>query len=135
MNKLQAMSEEEKLEFREKERERVRKAMKSKRDKELNQMTSDEINDFRKSEASRIRSIRTKNKVTKNKTTDNTAAIAMLKMTNSKRKTPCKTRQSFSKAVNRVRTELPTSPRKKAVVVESLAAEFGFDVKKNKNTN
>ena len=47
----------------------------------------------------------------------------------STRKNPYKTRQSFSKAVNRVRTELPSSPCQKEVVIESLASEFHYKVK------
>jgi len=53
----------------------------------------------------------------------------MLKMASSKRSNPYKTRQSFSKALNRLRTELPSSPRKQAVVIEGLASEFGYQVK------
>ena len=53
----------------------------------------------------------------------------------SSRKNPYKTRQSFSKAINRVRAELPASQRKRVVVVEGLASEYGYQVKKFRNNS
>ena len=44
---------------------------------------------------------------------------------------PCKSRQSFRKALNRCRTELPRSPRKHTAVVSSLAKEVGLSIQDN----
>ena len=43
-------------------------------------------------------------------------------------KNPYKSRQSFGKALNRCRTELPCSPQKHTVVVSGLAKEVGFSI-------
>lgn len=45
-----------------------------------------------------------------------------------KRENPYKTRQSFSKAKNRMKTELPSSLWKQAAIIDSLASEFGYQV-------
>ena len=127
MNKLKTMSEEEEKDFKEKERERVRKAMQNKRKKkEQEQMTSNELRDFKNSEAARMKALRNKKKklISKQKKKQHReTAIAMLKMTASSRKNPYKTRQSFSKPIKRVRAELPASPQKQAV---GLAREYGY---------
>ena len=47
MNKLKTMSEEEEKDFKEKQRERVRKAMQNKWKKEQEQMTPTELRDFK----------------------------------------------------------------------------------------
>ena len=59
-NKLLKMLEDEKLEFKAKERERSRKAMQAKRQKERESMTPQEIHDFKEKEAARIRALRNK---------------------------------------------------------------------------
>ena len=46
-------------------------------------------------------------------------------------KNPYKSRQSFGKALNRCRTELPGSPRKRAAVVPGLAKEVGLSIQNN----
>ena len=61
-NKLLKMSEDEKLEFKAKERERSRKAMQAKCQKERESMTPQEIHDFKEKEAARIRALRNKKK-------------------------------------------------------------------------
>ena len=136
MNKLKAMSEEEEKCYKEKEKERVRKAMQNKRINEREQMTPNELKMFKESEAARIKALRNKKKDLISKAKEKQkkeAAAAMLKMTASSRQNPYKTRQSFSKAINKVRTELPFSPRKQAVVVEGLASEFGYQVNTLRN--
>ena len=135
MNKLKGMTEEEKKTFNDNEKERVRIAMQRKRAKDREQMTPEELKTFKSNEAARIKALRNKQKDLINKSKEKgkkEAAAAMLKVTASSRKNPYKTKQSFSKAINRVRTELPVSPRKQAVVVEGLASEFGFQVKTSK---
>ena len=59
-NKLLKMLEDEKLEFKAKERERSRKAMQAKCQKERESMTPQEIHDFKEKEAARIRALRNK---------------------------------------------------------------------------
>ena len=54
-------------------------------------------------------------------------------MTSSKQVFPYKTRQSFSKALNKVKTNLPSSPQKQAAVVEGLAKEYDYQVKPLRN--
>ena len=133
MNKLKTISEEEEKDFKEKERKRVTKAIQNKRKKEQEQMTPNELRDFKNSEAARIKALRNKKKelISQQKEKQHKkTAIPTLKLTASSRKNPYKTRQSFSKAINRVRAELPASPRTRAVVVEGLASEYGCQVKK-----
>ena len=111
MNKLKTMSKEEEKDLKEKERERVGKAMQNKQEQE--QMIPNEPRDFKNSEAARIKALRNKMKelISKQKEKQHKeTAIAMLNMTASSRKNPYKTQQTFSKAINRVRAELPTSP-------------------------
>ena len=110
MNKLKTMSKEEEKDLKEKERERVGKAMQNKQEQE--QMIPNELRDFKNSEAARIKALRNKMKelISKQKEKQHKeTAIAMLNMTASSRKNPYKTQQTFSKAINRVRAELPTS--------------------------
>ena len=111
MNKLKTMSKEEEKDLKEKERERVGKAMQNKQEQE--QMIPNELRDFKNSEAARIKALRNKMKelISKQKEKQHKeTAIAMLNMTASSQKNPYKTQQTFSKAINRVRAELPTSP-------------------------
>ena len=61
-NKLLKMSEDEKLEFKAKESERSRKAVQTKRQKERENMTPQQIYDFKEKEAARIRALRNKKK-------------------------------------------------------------------------
>ena len=46
-------------------------------------------------------------------------------------KNPYKSRQSFGKALNRCRTELPCSPQKRVAVVSGLAKEVGLSIQNN----
>ena len=55
----------------------------------------------------------------------------MLKLT--KHENRYKIRQSFSKAMITVRTELVVSPRKQAAIIEGFACEFGYQVRPSKN--
>ena len=101
-------------------------------------MTPNELRDFKNSEAARIKALRNKKKelISKQKEKQHKeTATAMLKMTASSGKNPSKTRQSFSKAINRVRAELPASPQKQAVAVKGLASEYGCQVKKLRNNS
>ena len=59
-NKLLKMLEDEKLEFKAKERERSWKAMQVKCQKERESMTPQEIHDLKEKEAARIRALRNK---------------------------------------------------------------------------
>ena len=61
-NKLLKMSEDEKLEFKAKESERSRKAVQTKCQKERENMTPQQIHDFKEKEAARIRALRNKKK-------------------------------------------------------------------------
>ena len=136
MNKLKTMSKEEEKDLKEKERERVGKAMQNKQEQE--QMIPNELRGFKNSEAARIKALRNKMKelISKQKEKQHKeTAIAMLNMTASSRKNPYKTQQTFSKAINRVRAELPTSPWKQAAVVEGLASQYGYQVKKFRNNS
>ena len=86
--------QEEQKDFKEKERERVRKAIQNKRKKEQEQMTPNELRDFKNSEPARIKALRNKQKelISKQKEKQHKeTAIAMLKMTASSRKNPSKT--------------------------------------------
>ena len=101
-------------------------------------MSPNQLKEFQKSEAGRIKALRCKKKslLAKSKEAENKEkAVAMLKLTASKRQHPCKTRQSFSKAVNKVKSNLPFSPRKQAVVVESLAKDFGYEMSQIRNNS
>ena len=115
-NKLLKMSENKKLEFTEKERERSRKAMQAKRWKEWENMTPQEIHDFKEKEAARIRALRNK-KRTANEQTNKEKAKALLQIASKKRKNPYKSRQRISKALNKVRA---------AAVVQGIASEYGY---------
>ena len=95
MNKLKTISEQEQKGFKEKERERVRKAMQNKRKKEQEQITPNELRDFKNSEAARIKALRNKKKelISEQKEQQHKeTAIAMFKMPASSRKNPYKTR-------------------------------------------
>ena len=84
------------------------------RRKQRELMSSDDIDNFKKNEASRIEALRMKKKNTKEE------SKALLKMTKSP-PNPYKSLQSFSKAVNRLKSDLPESPRKNAAVIAKLA--------------
>ena len=78
------MSEEEENDFKEKERERVIKAMQNKRKKDQEQVTPNELRDFKNSEAGRIKALKNKKKemISKQKEKQHKeTAIAILKMT------------------------------------------------------
>ena len=78
-NKLLKMSEDEKLEFKAKEREISRKAMEVKCQKKRENMTPQEIHDFKEKEAGRIRALRNK-KRTANEQTSKEKAKALLQI-------------------------------------------------------
>ena len=61
-NKLLKMSEDEKLEFKAKESKRSRKAVQTKCQKERENMTPQQIHDFKEKEAARITALRNKKK-------------------------------------------------------------------------
>ena len=97
-------------------------------------MTPGELKGFRKTEAACIKALRNKKKALLAKQTENLnkeKTKVMLKLTNCE--DPYKTRQSSSKAMNRVRTEIQLSPRKQAAIVEGLASEFGYQVRPSRN--
>ena len=66
--KLLKMSEDEKLEFKAKERERSQKAMQAKPQKERENMTPQEIHDFKEKEATRISALRNKKRTANEQT-------------------------------------------------------------------
>ena len=103
MKVFTSMSEEELAGYKAAERERIRKAV----------------------QASRIEALRMKKKHAKEE------AKALLKMTKTP-PNPYKSRQSFSKAVNRLKSDLPESPRKQAAVIAKLAGEYGCSFENNK---
>ena len=117
------MTEEEKVLFKEQETERIKKLMQLKCDKQKLTMSPTELC-IHKNEAARIRTLREKKKEANRKT-----ASALLRITPGNLN-PYKTRQSFSKALNKIRTELPNSPCKKLAVVKGLASELGFAIDK-----
>ena len=88
-------------------------------------MSSDDIDNYKKNEASRIEALRMKKKNAKEE------AKALLKMTKTP-PNPYKSWQSFSKAVNRLKSDLPESPRKQAAVIAKLAGEYGCSFENNK---
>ena len=126
------MTEQEKLDFKKTERERVKKAMQQNRKKQKLNMTPEALIDHQKKEATRIRALRNKKKIITEQSTKEKAK-AMLHIFSAKQKNPYKTRKSFSKAMNRLRCDLPGSPRKQTAVVQGLASEFGYHFK-SKNT-
>ena len=88
--KFLKMSEDEKLEFKAKERERSKKTMQAKRLKD------------------RIKALRNKKRASTEQTSKEKAK-ALLQKASTKHKNPYKGRQSFSKAMNKVRVDLPSS--------------------------
>ena len=88
-NKSLKMSDDEKLEFKTKERERSQKAMQAKCQKERENMAPQEIHDFKEKEAARIRALRNK-KRTVNEQTNKEKAKALLQIASKKRKNPYK---------------------------------------------
>ena len=103
MNKLKTMSEEEEKDFKEKQRERVRKAMQNKWKKEQEQMTPTELRDFKNSETARIKASRNKKDlISKQKEKQpKETAITVFKMTASSQKNPYKTQQSHQQSESR----------------------------------
>ena len=91
-NKLLKMSEDEKLEFKAKERERSRKAVQTKRQKVRENMTPQQIHDFKEKEASRIIALRNK-KRTAIEQTNKEKPKALLEIAYKKPKNSYKSRQ------------------------------------------
>ena len=87
-------------------------------------MTLQEIHDFKEKEVPRIRALRNK-KRSANEQTNKEKAKALLQIASKKQKNPYKSRQSFSKALNKVRADLPSSSWKQAAVVQGIASEYG----------
>ena len=77
---------------------------------------------YRKKEASWIKALR--NKVS-TENSNKEKAKAILKVAK-KPSNPYKNQQSFSKAMNNLRSKLPTSPRNQAAVVAGLGREHGY---------
>ena len=102
--------------------------MQQTRKKQKLDMTPEELIDHQKKEATRIRALRNKKKAITEQSTKEKAK-AMLHIISAKQKNPYKTQQSFSKAMNRLRCDLPASPRKRAAVVQGLASEYGYHFK------
>ena len=98
--------------------------MQLKRDKQKLTMSPTELRKHKKNEAARIRTLREKKKEANRKT-----ASALLRITPGNLN-PYKTRQSFSKALNIIRTELPNTPRKKSAVAKGLASELDLAIDK-----
>ena len=85
-------------------------------------MSRDDIDNFKKNEASHIKALRMKKNIAKEE------AKALLKMTKTP-PNPYKSRQSFSKAVNRT---FQNHPRKPAAVIAKLVGEYGCSFENNK---
>lgn len=125
-------TDEENLQFKGKEKERIKMLMQSKRKEQVEIMSTEEVLEHKKKEASRIRLLRRKQK------SDNKKKSALAKLSQSTINpyiNPYKTRQSFSKALCKTRKELPDSPRRKSAVIKGLASEISLDLNKSKVTN
>ena len=61
-------------------------------------------------------------KRTANEQTNKEKARALLQIASKKWKNPYKSRQSFSKALNKVTADLPSSPRKQAAAAQGIAS-------------
>ena len=114
------MTEEEKQTFKEKESKRRSQL----RRVQLAKMTKEERSNFRTKEVARVTASR------KQKQIDIQKAPLQVKLP-LPRKNPYKSRQSFGKAMNRCRIELPHSPRKRTAVVSGLAKEVGLSIQNN----
>ena len=68
-------------------------------------------------------------KRTANEQTNKEKAKALLQIASKKQKNHYKSRQSFSKALNKVRADLPSSPQKQAAVIQKIAIEYGYQVR------
>ena len=107
-NKLVKISEDEKLGFKAKERERSEKAMPAKRLKERENRTPQELHDCKQEEAARIKALRnTKRTSTQQRSKEK--AKALHERASTKHKNSYKRQQSFSKAINKVRADLSSS--------------------------
>ena len=85
-------------------------------------MTPEDLKDYKKREASRIKALRHK---VSTENSNKEKAKTILKVTK-KQPNPYKNRQSLSKAMNNLRSKLSTSPGKQAAVVVGLASEYGY---------
>ena len=124
------MTESEVAVAKQKERERIAKAVKKTRDKKIGTMSSEDLKAYKLSESARINNIQ-KEKREKVKTERKKAAEALVSMANRNIVQVYKTRQSFSKALNSTRDALPSSPRKRAAVISGLASEVGMRMETN----
>ena len=89
-NLAKNMTEQEKLDFKKTERERVKKAMQQNRKKQKLNMTPEALIDHQKKEATRIRALRNKKKIITEQSTKEKAK-AMLHIFSAKQKNPYKT--------------------------------------------
>ena len=106
-NRCKKMTEEERVAFKEAEKDRIRKAVQTHRSKKKDSVTPEDLKVYKKREASRIKALRNKKVSTENSNKEKAKVI--LKVTK-KPSNPYKNRQSFSKAMNNLRSKLRTSP-------------------------
>ena len=89
------------------------------RKRQMARMDKNEKAEFKAKEAERVTHYR------KRKQSDNDKPVSELSNV-PLAQNPYKSRQSFGKAMNKCRVELPQSPRKKKAVVSGLAKEVGL---------
>ena len=86
-------------------------------------MTPEDLKAYKKKEAFRVKALRNKKFSTQHSNKEKAKAI--LKVTK-KPSNLYKNQQSFSKALNGLRSKLQTSPRKQAAVVAGLTSKYGY---------
>ena len=109
------MTEDQKMAHREKESERRSQLRK----RQMARMDKNEKAEFKAKEVERV------TQPSKRKQSDNDKPVTELSNV-PLAQNPCKSRQSFGKAINKSRVELLQSPRKKKAVVSGLAREVGL---------
>ena len=93
-------------------------------------MTPEDLRDYKKKEASRIKALRNKKVSTENSNKEKAKAILAV---TKKLSNPYKNWQSFSKTMNNLRSKLPTSPWKQAPFVAGLANQYGYQFGEKKH--
>ena len=113
-NKFKKMVEKERVSFKKAEKERMRIDVQTHRSKKKDNMTTEDLKDYKKKEAFRIKALWNKKVSTEHSNKEKAKTI--FKVTK-KPLNPYKNQQKFSKVLNDVRSRLPTSPRKQAALL------------------
>ena len=122
-NKFKKMTEKERVAFKKVEKERIRKDVQTHLSKKKDNKTTEDLKDYKKKEAFRIKALWNKKVSTEHSNIEKAKTI--FKVTK-KPLNPYKNQQRFSKVLNDVRSRLPISPQKQAAVVSGLASEYGY---------